>query len=150
MSPRAVLYDADAESGLLGGILLDPNCRSALSELRPEAFGEPRNARLFEQLCTLPTETIRTPTLLTDALRDVGVLDAVGGKARLAQLIASTPSPAHAVEHAGIILKMALRRAGVEGGAKLIELAHAGDVVGMGDAIRTLGMRLANDAGLPR
>lgn len=92
-------HSPDAEMGLLGSILVDPDPRDgvldALESIGPdgEAFYEIRNRVVFRELVRRTRENLPTDLiLLQSALKDQGVLERAGGLAYLSSLPDKTPS----------------------------------------------------------
>lgn len=105
-------HNLDAEAALLGAMLLTaPAVATAVELLDPEDFYLPAHACVFEAIVSLheagqPVD----PTTVADRLARVGVLEDLGGKARLLELQAKTPAAAHAEHYAALVGEAALRR----------------------------------------
>jgi len=88
----------EAERGVLGSILLDPDmCDEVALILRPEDFYADANARLFRHVMTMHEEGKRPDTLLLiDRLKSEGDFEAVGGAAYIAEIAQAVPYAANA------------------------------------------------------
>lgn len=100
----------DAEEGLLGSIILDASRvldQCADKRMQPDAFYHPNHQRIFTVCVEMDQRQQPIDLLtLTDRLRDLGELDAVGGDAYLRQLIDRTPT----VEHSGYYVDVVLQK----------------------------------------
>ena len=78
----------DAEKGVLGSLLLDPNlCDDVALMLRPDDFYADANQKLYGHLLAMHDEGSRIDTtLLVERLSTAGDLEAVGGAAYLAEV----------------------------------------------------------------
>lgn len=105
IAPR-LPYDAGAERGVLGAILLENHTLSAAVELlRVGDFFLEQHRRVFGCMITLAKRQ-RAIDLVTlaDELERTGKMEAAGGPAYLAQLIDGVPRVAH-IEHYAQIVK---------------------------------------------
>lgn len=87
LTGRAMPYSVEAEQSVLGGILIDHNCISAVSELIGEDdFYFEHNRAVYRVMLEL-FNTNKPIDLVTvsDALKGQGRLDAVGGVAYLSK-----------------------------------------------------------------
>jgi len=114
-------HNLDAEKGVLGSILLDPNLADDVALLlRPEDFYAEANQRLYANILAMHDEGGRIDaTLLLERLRSSGDLEAVGGAAYLAEVAHAVPYAAHAVYYAEIVRAKATVR----------ELIHASTTI---------------------
>ena len=115
----------EAERAVIGACLLDPRKLAEVSPIvRPDDFYAAANATIFRHLLTLdPPDSL----LLNNSLRDAGDLEAIGGMAYLAEVMASTPVAAHAEYHAGIVARKAAFRRIIQAGSDLIQAGYAED-----------------------
>ena len=105
-------HNAEAELATLGAILLDPDALGrVLESLRPEDFYRAANGKVFSSVISLweRSEAIDLITL-TDALRNQGDLDAVGGPAYVSTLTSSVPTSANVEYYAKIVRETSVRR----------------------------------------
>ena len=95
---RALPASDEAEEGLLSCLLQEPAERivETRMELPPEAFYHPANRAVYELLieCEQKGVPFDVPAL-THLLRDRGLLDQVGGAAKISELFAFIPIPSH-------------------------------------------------------
>lgn len=119
-------HNSDAERGVLGGVLLKPSILDKLvSELRRVDFYDPRHQMVWEAMAGLwrgnrPVDLVT----LAEALAAAGNLEKAGGPAYLAELPAATISAANVFHHAGIMRGHARRRAMLDMGRRMIEIAY--------------------------
>ena len=95
----------DAELGVLGSLLHDPQmCDEVVLALRADDFYADANQKLFRQIIALHDEGKRIDiTLLAERLQKAGELEAVGGKAYLAEVLQSVPYAANVMHYAEIV-----------------------------------------------
>lgn len=105
--------DLDAESSVLGAVLLDP---AVLAELRavvqPEAFYSPAHAAIFRAMLSVADrgEPVDVVTVCAELAR-AGRINAVGGMQFVGSLTDATPTTAHAAAHARLIAEHGRARA---------------------------------------
>ncbi len=102
----------DAERGVLGSILLDPNmCDDVALLLRPDDFYADAHQKLYAHMLGMHDAGKRIDTmLLVESLKQAGDFEAVGGAAYLAEVLHSVPVAAHAVYYAQIVRDKATLR----------------------------------------
>ena len=105
-------HSLDAEKGVLGSILIDPNvCDDVAPVVRPDDFYSAANKKLYTHLLAMHEGDGRIDTmLLVERLKQEGDLEAVGGPAYLAEVLNSVPVAAHAVFYANIVREKATLR----------------------------------------
>lgn len=110
-NPR--LWSADAESSVLGGMLIDHGAaKLAVDLLRDEDFHQPAHRTLFHAMREIMERGERVDVVtLTDHLRNAGDLQSTGGAAYLAQLMDSVPTAANLEYHAGRVQRLSALRA---------------------------------------
>lgn len=105
----------EAERGVLGAVLLDPDRVMDLCldrHVHPDWFYIPAHRLIFESMLKLaaaqrPVDSLHVP----EAMRDAGTFDQVGGMTAIERIMDSTPTPAHAEYYLDIIAdKYMLRR----------------------------------------
>jgi len=120
----------DAERSLLGAALLDKDIIVRVADIvRPEDFYDERHGAVYAAILELyenhqPADLVT----VTEKLSSKGKLEQVGGASKLAALIASTPSAAHAAEYAEIIANKATLRRLISASSTIGELALAQNV----------------------
>ena len=119
-------YDADAEIGVLGSILLKPEvCDEIVMIIRPDDFYDEANRRLFDNLVTMHLTGRKIDvTLLVDQLRTSGDYELIGGAAYLAEIGSKVPNAAHAVYYAKIIRDKATFRSLIDASTEILENAY--------------------------
>lgn len=102
----------EAEQSVLGGILLDNEAiYKALENLTDEDFYKPAHQKIFKALITLsekgePADLVTT----TQQLKEMGLLNEIGGSSYLASLINSVPTAANVPYYAKIVREKSVLR----------------------------------------
>ncbi len=119
-------HNLDAEKGVLGSILLDPNLADDVATIvRPDDFYAEANQKLYANLLAMHDEGRRIDaTLLLERLRSAGDLEAVGGAAYLAEVVHSVPYAANAVYYAGIVRDKATLRSLIHASTEILRDAY--------------------------
>ncbi|MCE5303003.1 MAG: replicative DNA helicase [Planctomycetaceae bacterium] len=119
-------HNLDAERGVLGSLLLDPNlCDDVALILRPDDFYADANQRLYTHLLAMHDEGGRIDaTLLVERLQAGGDLEAVGGAAYLAEVVHSVPYAANAVYYAEIVQAKATLRSLIHASTEILRDAY--------------------------
>jgi len=130
-SQRVPPSSEDAERGVLGSALLDASrvidlCISR--QITSESFYVQWHRVLFEQLVSMQNEG-RPVDLLTvsQRLRDLALLDQVGGNAYIEKLIDATPTSAHAEYYIDIVRQKHLLRAIIDRSREAIDACYSGE-----------------------
>lgn len=152
---RKLPYDLDAEQGLLGSVLLLPDCLDDVCQvLSPCDFFDESNRRLYEELLAMHGEGrgIDTTTLC-DRLKRAGVFETVGGSAYLYKLGQCVPNPAHARYYAQIVADHARRRELIQASTETLRAAYE-DAVEMDQLVseaeeRIMAVRDRRNSGEP-
>ncbi len=107
-------HNLDAEQSVLGSILLSDRALYTLvieEGLRPEDFYRERHGLIYEAMRALYDESEPVDVLtVTDRLRQMGKLEAVGGPAGIDELTGVVPAAGHARRYAQIVRENALMR----------------------------------------
>src|SRR3989475_3210993 len=107
-------HNLEAEQSVLGAILLSDRSLYALvieEGLRPEDFYRGHHGTIYEAMLALYQESEPVDVLtVTDRLRQMGKLEAVGGKASVDELTGVVPAAGHARRYAQIVRENALLR----------------------------------------
>jgi replicative DNA helicase len=117
----------EAESAVLGSILVDSDCLIDLSaSLKPEDFYLERHSWIYQGMVDLfgrgkPIDII----LLSDLLKERGQLDEVGGDGYLVSLLNQTPTALHAEHYARLVERDSLRRRLLQAAGKVARLAYS-------------------------
>lgn len=130
-SDRLPPYREEAERGVLGAAMLDPDrvidlCVEAA--LGADSFYIPAHRIIFELLIDM-REQGRAIDLLTisERLKDLGRLEQVGGAAYVEQLVESTPTSAHAEYYIDIVRQKYLLRCIIERARASIDACYYGE-----------------------
>ena len=121
----------DAERGVLGSALLDASrvidlCISR--QITSESFYVQWHRVLFEQLVSMQNEGPPVDLLtVSQRLRDLSLLDQVGGNAYLEKLIDGTPTAAHAEYYIDIVRQKHLLRAIIDRSREAIDACYSGE-----------------------
>lgn len=116
----------DAEAAALGSMLLDNQTIAEVAQLlRPADFYSHEHRVLFETILGLSDRGRPVDILiLTDTLRDRGVLEDLGGPELLVSVMESVPSAANATHYAEIVRQAAIRRHLIEACRRVETSAH--------------------------
>ncbi len=119
-------HDLDAEKGVLGSILLDPNLADDVAlVLRPEDFYAAANEKLYRHLLAMHDKGKRIDaTLLLDRLRSAGDLELIGGPAYLGEVLHAVPYASNAVYYAQIVRAKATLRALIHASTEILRDAY--------------------------
>ncbi|WP_051202710.1 replicative DNA helicase [Desulfovibrio aminophilus] len=113
MTARLTPQALEAEQAVLGGVFLRPDALNSLVDhVGPEDFYSPAHAAIFKSFLRLAEQSKPVDLVtVTEALKQSGDLDKVGGPVYLAELADSPVSAANALFHARIVRdKSVLRR----------------------------------------
>jgi len=116
----------DAEKGVLGSILLDPNLADDVAlVLRPEDFYAEANEKFYGHLLAMHDEGSRIDaTLLMERLRSAGDLELIGGAAYLAEVLHAVPYASNAVYYAEIVRAKATLRLLIHASTEILREAY--------------------------
>lgn len=118
-------HSFDAETALLGALVLDPAQFLEVGYLQKSDFYLLNNGILFDSMKTL-FEWHGGYDWLTviEYLRSKGHLDSIGGEVVLSDLVNATPVSYGAPEYANIIYKHSVRRQQINAGLKIVQAAY--------------------------
>lgn len=124
VSDRLPPQNIDAEEAILGGILLDPEAIGRVAEiLQPEAFYISAHQEIYRAALVLSSQGQPTDLLrITTWLRDEGILDKVGGQARLIQLVDRTVSAVNIDQYAKLVMDKYVRRQLISAGTQITQM----------------------------
>ncbi|GAB4547727.1 MAG: replicative DNA helicase [Pleurocapsa sp.] len=116
----------EAEEAILGGILLDPNAMSRVeAELKIEAFYVQAHQEIYRAALTLYRQMKPTDFMaVTNYLGDRGLLEKVGGTAKLAQLLNRTVSAINIDRYTKLIMEKYVRRQLIASGHEIVALGY--------------------------
>ncbi len=105
-------HSLEAEQAVLGSVLLNPDSWSHLEVLlRPEDFYRREHRLLYAAIAELLGKGLACDAItLADVLSAQGRLEDAGGLAYIGELIANTPSAAHARTYGEIVRERSVRR----------------------------------------
>ncbi|MEM6450106.1 MAG: replicative DNA helicase [Cyanobacteria bacterium P01_D01_bin.105] len=116
----------EAEEAILGGILIDPEAIGRVTEiLMPEAFYIGAHRTIYQAALDLQSRGLPTDLMgMATWLKDKGVLEKVGGQARLAQLVDRTISAANIDQYGKLVVDKYTRRKLIQSGGEIIQLGY--------------------------
>ncbi|MBW4452159.1 MAG: replicative DNA helicase [Nostoc indistinguendum CM1-VF10] len=116
----------EAEEAILGGILLDPEAISRVSDrLLPEAFYISAHKDIYQAAVRLHTQGKPTDLLsVTSWLTDHDMLARIGGRNKLATLVDRTVSAVNIDALAGLVMEKYLRRQLIKAGNEIVHLGY--------------------------
>ncbi len=122
---RAKPHSDDAEKGVLGSLLLDPDmCDEVALIVRAEDFYAEANQKLFGHVMAMHQEGKVDMVLLRERLRQEGDWEAIGGTAYLAEVAAAVPYAANAVYYARIVRDKATLRSLIHASTEILRDAY--------------------------
>jgi len=116
----------EAESALLGALLLKPEAMHDISDIvRGDSFYAEKNKLLFETMQELTAlgEPVDILTL-SAKLSDRDLLKRAGGKSGIAELVANTPSPGNITHYAELVARKSLMRSLIDAAYQITENAY--------------------------
>lgn len=121
------LYSIQAEQGLLGGLILDPDKIKDIN-LQPEQMYRPQHVHIFRTMLEIDSgnEPVDFVTL-TARLAEKGLIEDVGGIGYLAQLSESTPSTSNIKYYEKIVWSKWRDREVVRNTEALKQAVHSGN-----------------------
>ena len=116
----------EAEEAILGGILLDPEAISRISDtLKPEAFYISTHRDIYTGMLQLQTQNKPTDLLaVSNWLSDHELLDKVGGRNKLASLVDRTVSAVNIDALAALVVEKYRRRQLIKAGHEIVALGY--------------------------
>lgn len=112
-----------AERAVIGCLLINPECRYDLGDLRGEDFFQEAQRWAFEAAMSL--DAIDQVTLSTELARR-GHLEDVGGVSYLSRVVSEVPSSLQASYYAGLVQQAAQARRIISAAGQIAALAYAG------------------------
>jgi replicative DNA helicase len=125
---RVPPHNVQAEESLLGAMLLSKDAIAAAVEVvGPDDFYKPAHGHVFEAITTLfAAGEPADPVTVAEELSRAGLLDAIGGPARLVEIQAATPATTSAGRYAKIVEEHALLRRLIGVGGEIVEIGYDG------------------------
>lgn len=129
MAERTVPHSLEAETAVLGAVLIDKDAVPVLLEyLAPDSFYFDSHRKIFEAIVSLfEKKKIVDLVTLTDELKKRGQLEETGGASYLASLQESVATTAHVEYHAKIVLEKAVLRRLIDAGTKIVSDAYSAE-----------------------
>lgn len=121
------LYSIQAEQGLLGGLILDPDKIKDIN-LQPEQMYRPQHVHIFRTMLEIDSENEPVDFVtMTARLAEKGLIEDVGGIGYLAQLSESTPSTSNIKYYEKIVWSKWRDREVVRNTEALRQAVHSGN-----------------------
>lgn len=121
------LYSIQAEQGLLGGLLLDPDKIKDIN-LQPEQMYRPQHVHIFRTMLEIDGENEPVDFVtMTARLAEKGLIEDVGGIGYLAQLSETTPSTSNIKYYEKIVWSKWRDREVVRNTEALKQAVHSGN-----------------------
>ncbi|WP_404419999.1 replicative DNA helicase [Marinospirillum sp.] len=118
-------HSKEAEQSVLGGLLLDNASMDAVAELLVETDFYVKAHQLIFRVMRELNEKLSPfdPLILTNSLKELGLLEAIGGSAYLYELGRNTPSASNIRAYAEIVRDRSVRRRLIEAANRIAEAA---------------------------
>ncbi|KND47414.1 MAG: replicative DNA helicase [Parcubacteria bacterium C7867-004] len=116
----------DSERALLGALLLKPDALHDISDLvRPDSFYADKHKMIFECMRELTERGEPIDILsISERLSGKGTLERVGGRAYVAELASTAPTPGNFAHYAELVSRKHLMRALIDTSHEITELAY--------------------------
>lgn len=116
----------DSERALLGSLLLKPDSIHDVSDLiKPDSFYAEKHRHIFDGMRELVERGNPIDILsLGEHLNDRGLLERCGGRAYIAELASSSPTPGNYSHYAELVAKKHIMRALIETASDITESAY--------------------------
>ena len=123
---RVPPQSVEAEQSVLGGILIDCSAINRVLELlTPDDFYREAHRKIFQGMIHLFEKGVPIDLItLTETLKNMDILDDVGGASYLAALADSVPTAANIVYYARIVREKALQRRLIEVATEIATAAY--------------------------
>lgn len=120
---RDLPYSAEAETAVLGSILIDNKCINVImAMLKPESFFLEKNKAIYGCMSDLyNSDTPVDVITVADELKKQGLIEQIGSIEYLYEVIKSVPSALNAENYAKIVVDMAQRRSLIDTCKKIEE-----------------------------
>ncbi len=140
LTDRLPPHDREAERGVLGGVLRDPDTLPDVQRIvTPESFYFHCNRQIFAAICELAAESQPIDlVLLHDRLRRWKQVEDIGGPVYLAELWGDVPTGANVTYHAGLVRDAATIRGLIHASNEILRdaydhVASADELVGQAE-----------------
>ncbi len=117
-------HNIDAEMAVLGSMLLDETAiGEAIEAIERASFYKESHRKVFDVILSLYNENKAVDLItLTDELKRLGLLDAVGGASFLTELVNSVPTAANVSHYLAIVKEKSLLRSLINSSHKIVSL----------------------------
>lgn len=126
MADRLPPQDLDAEQSVLGALMLSKDAIAAVAgKLKPDYFYKDAHKHIYEAMLSL-NEKMEPVDLVTISaeLKKKDMLDKIGGRAYIADIVNAVPSAANVEHYANIIHEKALLRLLISSSGEMIKDAY--------------------------
>ena len=118
-------FNEEAESAVLGSILIDPEMIKVIS-LLPEDFYDERNSTIYNVMLKLKTEGKGVNQItIAQMLDEQGKLEEVGGAGYFSHLVAETPTSLDCQHYADIVQNLSSSRRLIVAGKTIEEMGYS-------------------------
>ncbi len=119
-------HSLDAERGVLGSLLLDPEmCDEVALVLESHDYYVPAHQTLYGHVLAMHNDGMRVDvTLLVERLKKHGEFESIGGLPFLSDVLNSVPSAANALYYANIVRDKATLRSLIRASADILRDAY--------------------------
>lgn len=125
MTDRLPPQSFEAESALVGSLLVDRDAIAAVDWLTPDAFASAAAADVFSAVLSLWKRRIPADLVtVTDELERMGRYEDVGGAAMLSAFATSVPTSAHIEYYAQTVARLAKLRRYIDLGTEIVRGAY--------------------------
>jgi len=101
-----MLHNLEAEQSVIAAVLLDNDCLETFTRLKPSHFYASAHRIIYEAICYLATKNVAVDLVtLSERLKAIGKLDAVGGNEYLTTLMDIIPSTVNFRHYVEILRK---------------------------------------------
>ncbi|MBA3789038.1 replicative DNA helicase [Patescibacteria group bacterium] len=116
----------ESERGLLGALLLKPDAiHDVADSVRPDSFYAEKHRLIFECMRELSEKSEPIDLLsLSEKLSDKGLLERIGGRAYIAELSGSAPSPGNFPHYADLVSRKHVMRSLIDAAYEISESAY--------------------------
>lgn len=129
LANRSMPESLAAEAGVLGSMIIDPQCISdVVEQLKTDAFYRVEHRYIFDAIIALYEKNKGEATdavLLRDELEKRKQLEAAGGVEYLARIMDSVPSAANVMYYAGIVKDKMLLREMIAAASEILDDAYS-------------------------
>lgn len=114
----------EAEESVLGALIIDNEAIIKIADLiSPQDFYNPLNGHIFQAILDLYKKNTPVDIVsLSNRLRELNLLDEIGGVSYLTNLVNKTPSSAHVIHYAKIVHQKKVLRDLINASYKIAEL----------------------------